>query len=157
MKKMLKTILALSMIVVLSACSAVIAEKKEDYSNKTLTGQITNIDNTTVSLDLGKLKKSDKNEETNEEQMPDDFSNQVPEFNGEMPEDFNGQMPDNFGPQGGMMQSSGQKPDGQMPEGFDGQKPDLPEDFNGEFPEGFEGEKPQGALGIPEARVHRQS
>ena len=164
MKNILKMMIMMLLVGLLSGCNAVIADKKEDYSNKTLTGMISEINGTVLTLELGKLKKS-KQSKTENDQIPQMSEGQIPqEFNGEkpeLPEDFDGQLPENN--QGQMMHGPGQmggseerpqKPEGfngEMPEDFNGEKPEdmngerpqLPEDFDGQFPEDFSGQLPE--------------
>ena len=168
MKNILKMMIAFAMVGMLSGCSAVVADKREDYSNKTLTGMISEINNTTLTLELGKLKKADKSEtekeqpvQNNDGQIAGESDGQIPqEFNGEkpeLPEDFDGQMPQNG--QGQMMHGHGnmegteeivQMPDafnGQMPEDIDGERPKFPEDFDGQMPQGTTGQMNEGNNG----------
>ena len=149
MKKIWKMIFVLSILVGLSACSAVIAEKGEDYSGKTLTGQINEIEGTTVYLQLGKLKKAENNEMP---EMSGDFEGQMPQFDGseipEMPDGFDFEMPEDFegsAPEGSFDQMPGQfgSQNGNMPEIPNGQRPERPEGFNGERPEGLDSERPE--------------
>ncbi|MGE4277750.1 MAG: hypothetical protein AB7E30_11335, partial [Lawsonibacter sp.] len=71
MKKVLSIIISVCMLAVLAGCGAKAAsesaesakstestESTEDYSNTTLVGQVTSIDNTTVVLQLGELTQS---------------------------------------------------------------------------------------------------
>ena len=167
MKKILKMMVIVMVISILSGCSAVIADEGADYSNKTLTGQISEIDGSKLTLELGKLKKNKETQETTGQapMMPEGFDGQLPEdFDGELPEDFNGQPPmmqGQTGEQGGQMMEgnrpekpqdfNGQRPqmeNGEMPELPDGQMPQLPEgempeDFNGQMPQGFPGQMDQ--------------
>ena len=165
MKNLFKTLLALSLIIGLSACSAVVAEKKEDYSNKTLTGMISEIDGTSLTLELGKLKKVDNEENQESPQLPEMDEGQMPQFNeGEMPEPpvdeqgnpiegFNGERPEGFSgqrPEFGKWENNGEMPKGELPEGMDGQRPELPEDFTGQMPEGGPGQMMEGEGNRPQ-------
>ena len=153
MKKLFKMISVLLILVGLCACSAVIAEKGEDYSGKMLTGKVNDIEGTVVYLQLGKLKKAENSEMP---EMPLDSEGQMPQFNdGEKPElveDFGGQMPEDLegtAPEGSDDQMPGQfgPHSGNRPEMLEGERPERPEDLDGErpqMPEGFEGQMPQG-------------
>ena len=139
MKKLLKLSLALTMVLFLSACSAVAAENKADYSDRTLTGKITSVNGSSVTLQIGKLKQDDAamgqmpqmgQFQANGE-MPEMIEGEMPEFNGEAPAFGQGQMPETDGevPQmngmGPMMPGRGERrqmsetdqlpTDGQMP------------------------------------------
>ena len=86
MKKLLKLSLALTMVLFLSACSAVAAENKADYSDRTLTGKITSVNGSSVTLQIGKLKQDD----AAMGQMPQmgqfQANGEMPQMSGELPE-----------------------------------------------------------------------
>ena len=162
MKKLLKLSLALTMVLFLSACSAVAAENKADYSDRTLTGKITSVNGSSVTLQIGKLKQDDaamgqmpqmgQFQENGE--MPEMTEGEMPEFNGEAPAFGQGQMPETDGevPQmngmGPMMPGRGERrqmsetdqlpTDGQMPHMAEGEMPEMTDgqmpQFNGEAP-----------------------
>ena len=131
MKKCLKTILGILLITLLSACSTVIADNNADYSNQTLTGQITEINGSTITLTLGKVKENESESDAQFPQMsegmtkPEDDENFDPSQMGEMPEGFDpsqmgerpelgeGEMPEDFDPS-----QMGEKPEGGMQNGF---------------------------------------
>lgn len=128
MKKLLKLSLALTMVLFLSACSAVAAENKADYSDRTLTGKITSINGNTLTLQIGKLKQDDS---AMDGQM-DQFGQGVMASDGQLPTD--GEMPEmgQF-----PMMEEGQMPDfenGEMPQLAQGQFPTDGE--TSQFPEG---------------------
>ena len=130
MKKLLKLSLALTMVLFLSACSAVAAENKADYSDRTLTGKITSINGNTLTLQIGKLKQDDS---AMDGQM-DQFGQGVMASDGQLPTD--GEMPE-----------MGQFPmmeEGQMPDFENGEMPQLAQ---GQFP--TDGEMPQSGSGFP--------
>ena len=162
MKKLLKLSLALTMVLFLSACSAVAAENKADYSDRTLTGKITSVNGSSVTLQIGKLKQDDAamgqmpqmgQFQANGE-MPEMTEGEMPEFNGEAPAFGQGQMPETDGevPQmngmGPMMPGRGERiqmsetdqlpTDGQMPQMAEGEMPEMTDgqmpQFNGEAP-----------------------
>ncbi len=162
MKKLLKLSLALTMVLFLSACSAVAAENKADYSDRTLTGKITSVSGSSVTLQIGKLKQDDaamgqmpqmgQFQENGE--MPEMTEGEMPEFNGEAPAFGEGRMPETDGevPQmngmGPMMPGRGERrqmsetdqlpTDGQMPQMAEGEMPEMTDgqmpQFNGEAP-----------------------
>lgn len=153
MKKMFKMIFVLTLLVSLSACSAVIAEKRENYAGKILTGQISEIDDTTVYLQLGKLKKADNDEmkddlqqmpqfeDGEQPELPEDFDGQMPEdLKGEAPAGSNDQMPGQFGPRSGNRpeMTEGERPE--KAEGLEGERPQMPEGFEGQMPQGDPGQ-----------------
>ena len=169
MKKLLKLSLALTMVLFLSACSAVAAENKADYSDRTLTGKITSINGSSVTLQIGKLKQDDAamgqmpqmgQFQANGE-APEMAEGEMPEFNGEAPAFGEGQMPETDGevpelPSGDMTQGEAPQMNGmepmmpgrgerrQMSETgqlpTDGQMPQMTE---GEMPEMTDGQMPQ--------------
>jgi len=165
MKKLLKLSLALIMVVFLSACCAVTAENKADYSDRTLTGKITSVSGSSVTLQIGKLKQDD----AAMGQMPQmgqfQANGEMPQMNGELPELPSGDMTQGEPPQmngmgpmmerpagKGRMPQTGQLPNEgeapQMAEGqppFDGQLPadrQMPDFGNGEMPQ-MNGELPE--------------
>ncbi len=156
MKKFIKILLPLTMVLFLSACNTVIADNTPDHSGQTLTGVITSIDGTQVSLTLGKLKENDKGFQMAQGNMPA-FENgempegELPEFTqGQMPEMGNGQMPQ--GPHGMMpghpgMPMQGTDEEGQMPAWNEGEAPELPEGSThmtpGQMPPFENGEMPE--------------
>ena len=121
-----------------------------DYSNTTVTGQVTEIDGTKVTLQLGEMEEMELPED-----MADMFDGEMPS----MPEGMTGEVPSM--PEGGMGEMPGM-PEGQqggdsgwsvqdgsevptMPEGELGEMPELPEGATGEtpsMPEGGMGEIP---------------
>ena len=161
MKKIVKLLFALSLIILLSACSNVIAENGVDYSNQTLVGQISEIDGDSYTLTLGKVKQ-DKNKasennggmmpQMNEDGTMSEFDGQVPEGMPEMPSD--GSMPqmNEDGSAPAFNQAPPTNEDGTMPEppvGFEGM-PQMSED--GTLPEDsgntqFQGRRGQGFRG----------
>jgi len=162
MEKLLKLSLALTMVLFLSACSAVAAENKADYSDRTLTGKITSVNESSVTLQIGKLKQDDAamgqmpqmgQFQANGE-MPEMTESEMPEFNGEAPAFGEGRMPETDGevPQmngmGPMIPGRGERrqmsetdqlpTDGQMPQMTEGEMPEMTDgqmpQFNGEAP-----------------------
>jgi len=131
MKKIIKTISGILLITLLCACSTVVGENKTDYSNKTLTGQIAEINGTTVTLNLGKLSK-DKSikSSTGEMQAPQGMPGQMSE--GEAPQMTEGEVPE--------------MPDGEMPQMSEGEVPQMPEGEMPAFENGERPEKPQGGM-----------
>ena len=110
MKKFIKILLPLTMVLFLSACNTVIADNTPDHSGQTLTGVITSIDGTQVSLTLGKLKENDMGFQMAQGNMPAFENDEMPEFaEGELPEMPEGELPE-FA-------------QGQMPEMNNGQMP----------------------------------
>ncbi len=123
-KRVTAILCAAAMMISLTACS----EKAADYSGETITGQVTAVDGSKVTLHTGELNEPDRNAQ------------------GEMPQPAqsgNGQ-PDN--PDGEMPQGNQTWPDslsanGQMP-------PDKPEDKSGgEMPSGKDKTPP--GVGMP--------
>ena len=147
MKKFIKILLPLTMVLFLSACNTVIADNTPDHSGQTLTGVITSIDGTQVSLTLGKLKENDMSSQMMQDNMPAFENGEMPSFeNGElpempegempqfeqdqMPEMNNGQMPQgphDMVPGGPGMPMQGTGEEGQMPSWNEGEAPELPE------------------------------
>ena len=147
MKKSIKTLLPLTMVLFLSACNTVIADNTPDHSGQTLTGVITSIDGTQVSLTLGKLKENDMGFQMTQGNMPAFENGEMPSFengelpempDGEMPQFEQGQMPEMNngqmlqGPHGMMpghpgMPMQGTDEEGQMPAWNEDEAPELPE------------------------------
>lgn len=155
MKKIVTVSLFCILLLSLCGCNAVIDDHEEDYSNQTLTGQITQIDGTEVTLALGKLKE--ENSPMEQMQMPDFSMMEKPEgmegfgFPGsreeddsmsELPEDFKGEKPDNFNDErpekpGSDNMNKPQDMDGSAfpgPREDGGTPPELPEDFDSQMP-----------------------
>ena len=133
MKRMIASLCVLSLMFSFASCS-----KQADYSNQTITGQVTAIDGTKITLQLGELTEQNM-------QMQ---SNQFATF-GEANENSDGQTPPEMpdGEQHNDGQTPPDKPDGEQ-QGDAQTPPDLP---NGEMSGGGEtppdmpnGEMPQG-------------
>gem|GEM_PF-5640350 len=138
MKKIIKTISGILLITLLCACSTVVGENKTDYSNKTLTGQIAEINGTTVTLNLGKLSKNKNTQEnTGEMQAPQGMPGQMSE--GEAPQMTEGEVPE--------------MPEGEMPQMSEGEVPQMSQGEMPAFENGERPEKPQGGMmpqGMPD-------
>lgn len=148
MKKILMMMIIMMFITVLTGCSTIVANDDTDYAGKTLTGQISEISGTKLTLHLGKLKKNKETQELTQElpQMSEDFSAQGPMMekpdngqDGQMPENETGQMPQDFG---GFKPGTNNTEKPQLPKDFndmkpemdDTDRPELPQDFNGQMP-----------------------
>lgn len=132
MKKFIKILLPLTMVLFLSACNTVIADNTPDHSGQTLTGVITSIDGTQVSLTLGKLKENDKSSQMMQDNMPAFENGEMPQLpEGEMPSFENGELPE--------------MSDGEMPQFEQGQMPEM---NNGQMPQSPHGMMP-GGPGMP--------
>jgi len=131
MKKIIKAISGILLITLLCACNTVVGENKTDYSNKTLTGQIAEINGTTVTLNLGKLSKDKSTKSsTGEMQAPQGMPGQMSE--GEAPQMTEGEVPE--------------MPEGEMPQMSEGEVPQMPEGEMPAFENGERPEKPQGGM-----------
>lgn len=115
-KRMTAILCAAAMMVSLTACS----EKSADYGGRTVTGQVTAVDGSQVTLQIGELSEPERNTQN------------------EMPQPA----------QSGNSQTPPDKPDGGMPQG--GQTPPDSLSDNGQPPlEQPDGEKPQGNQAQP--------
>ena len=154
MRKFVAVTCAVVMMASLAGCGA-------DYSNTTVVGQVTEINGTKVTLQLGEMAEMEL-----PEGMEDMFGGEIPQWgNGQMPDWGTGEMPE-----GGMGEFPGmpegempQMPQGEIPESSTGNSGDIqwgiqsgegmPQWGNGEVPEMPEGEfgempeMPEGGFG----------
>lgn len=144
MKKRISILCVLALVASLSGCQTQSIQEKEnetevastekDYSNSTLTGKVTKVDGTLVTLQLGELAEAQlatppEKPEGNKEGV--EASSEMPE------EDGNGAPPEL--PEGGETETPSELPEG----GRDETPPEKPEG-NGEEGEAPEGDTPTG-------------
>ncbi len=143
MKKIIALVTAAALLLAMTACSQETQETEAagetqetaDYSNTTLTGQVTQIDGSTVTLLLGELSESEGMDSAMEAPEKPEGSGDAAEPS-QIPE--NGEAPDDI-PQG----EGGEVPD-DVPQGGDGEAPDdVPQGGGGEAPS----DMPDGGMG----------
>ncbi len=116
MKKFVSALCALTLALTATGCQS--TASAEDYSNSTLTGEVTDVNGSTVTLQLGELNQSSADSGKPTGEKPDNADDHTPP---ELPEqsdskEAGGSQPENGQPPQGA-------PNGQMPGGSDGQQP----------------------------------
>ena len=154
MKRIISILCAAAMLFSLAACS-----NSTDYSNRTVTGQVTAIDGTKVTLQLGQLSEPSGStpngaqpDGSNSNGAPPDMQSDNSGNNGQTPpEKPNGSQPDGQAPadmpSGGKAVQNGQNTDGSN---NNGTPPDIPSGNSGNNvqtpPEKPDGSQPDGQV-----------
>ncbi len=140
MKKLVSILCAGAMLLSLAACGA---KADTTYAGQTITGKVTTLEGTTVTLALGELT---------EDAAPGGDSQQPPETpsdgqTGDQPTGTPPDKPEDTADDNQSGQQPPEKPDGDSSQSNDSQPPEMPENSENGQPDGTPPDMPEGGMG----------